>query len=82
MVDYRTYRQLHPNGAYWNEHVTVREADHWSVDLNHDRSLTDEQFAMFPDTLHAFVLKEKKWSTFEAFSLRIATLKASSHDPS
>lgn len=62
MVDYKTYREMHPNAeAFCFETIQRVSFDTWSEVIQHDANLSDNEYAILPSQIHGFAFKKKKW---------------------
>lgn len=68
MIDYQTYRKMHPESShFYTSTVADSESrssfDEWPDHLQLDAEIEDEKlFMLLPPHIHAFYLNEKKWS--------------------
>jgi hypothetical protein len=70
MVDYGTYRKLHPDAALFSGGRSSREEfDKRPVEILLKEDLDDENLMLLPANVHGFDLKEKKWCTYTSPAL-------------
>lgn len=64
MVDYKTYREMHPHAEAFGFQTTQRLSfDNWSEAIQYDTDLSDNEHVILPSQIHAFAFKKKKWCT-------------------
>ena len=65
MVDYRTYRRIHPEAPVIvfesGEGPFISHLDRRPHMLELDSVPTEDDFYMMPPNVHGFVIQEKKW---------------------
>lgn len=62
MVDYKTYREMHPKAEVFNFRTKQKvEFDKWSEAIQHYAHLSDNDYVVLPSQIHGFAFKKKKW---------------------
>lgn len=65
MIDYKTYRQMHPDAHPFKfESKQKMPLDKWPEVIPHSSHLEDENLLVFPSEIHGFSFKKKDWSKF------------------
>lgn len=59
MIDYDTYRKLHPDADDFSKAVGVTM---WASEMNKDDPPEDNRKYIFPSTITGFSMQDKKWS--------------------
>ncbi|EXJ82921.1 hypothetical protein A1O3_06737 [Capronia epimyces CBS 606.96] len=63
MVDYNTYRQIHPGAEVFDFQTTQRVSfDKWPEAIQHDAHLTGDEYVILPSQIHAFSFQKQKWN--------------------
>ena len=71
MIDYRTYKQMHPKAAaFLFDSKEIKSFDRWPDTIPHNAELDEVNLMLLPPEVYGFPLKEKKW-----FSLLIDNVK-------
>lgn len=65
MIDYKTYRQMHPN-AHPFEFGSRQKVpfDKWPEVIPHSSELEKYNMLVLPSQIHGFSFKKKNWSKF------------------
>jgi hypothetical protein len=62
MVDYNTYRKLHPYSPLFSgTSRTVYQFDKRPATVGLNEEIADDDIILLPANIHGFDLKEKKW---------------------
>jgi hypothetical protein len=73
MIDVQTYFKLHSNNSYLGmEEVATNRFDSWPFQVSFADDMQGEALFMLPHSIHAFEIKEKKWSRSHIYLDRVA----------
>lgn len=65
MIDYKTYRQMHPDAHPFKFGSKQKvPLDKWPEVIPHSSHLEDENLLLLPSEIHGFSFKKKDWSKF------------------
>jgi len=70
MVDYKTFRQMHPRASAFSFEARQRVPfDKWAEVIPHNANLHDNDYIILPPQIHGFAFKKKNWCTWKLSSM-------------